>query len=251
MRVALTGSSGFIGRSTVVALEAAGHVVLPLSTAAPPDFAAWFAEKRPDALLHLGWYVGPGYLQSPENLRCLEMGLRLLSASEDCEVVLGVGSAFEYGPVTGVRQEKMPVNPQTPYARAKVDLSRALEGRTGRFVWARIFNVYGEDEGESRLIAKVRAAVASGSPLSLADGEQRRDWLHVEDVARALVLLLERGHGVYNVCSGKSPTLREFLASFGREELFRFGERAPVPGEDSEIWGDNQRLSSLGWHAER
>jgi dTDP-L-rhamnose 4-epimerase len=81
----------------------------------------------------------------------------------------------------------------------------------------RFFNVYGRDQALSNPYTGVLAIFASRllndkPPMVFEDGEQRRDFVSVHDVAKACVLALERpgiGTDVINVGSGTSVTVRE------------------------------------------
>jgi dTDP-L-rhamnose 4-epimerase len=95
----------------------------------------------------------------------------------------------------------------------------------------RLFNVYGPGQALSNPYTGVLAIFASRllngeRPLVFEDGEQRRDFVHVEDVARAFVLALEEpaaSGGVFNIGSGRDVSIREvgvqLAAAMGRENL--------------------------------
>jgi dTDP-L-rhamnose 4-epimerase len=95
----------------------------------------------------------------------------------------------------------------------------------------RFFNVYGPDQALSNPYTGVLAIFGGRllndrAPLIFEDGEQRRDFVSVHDVARACVLALEResaaGRAI-NVGSGESVTVREIAERLaqvtGREEI--------------------------------
>jgi dTDP-L-rhamnose 4-epimerase len=81
----------------------------------------------------------------------------------------------------------------------------------------RLFNVYGPGQALSNPYTGVLAIFASRllhgrPPVIFEDGLQRRDFIHVEDVARAFVLAIEHPNaagGVYNVGSGRDCSIRE------------------------------------------
>ncbi|HEX2163445.1 MAG TPA: NAD-dependent epimerase/dehydratase family protein [Thermoanaerobaculia bacterium] len=95
----------------------------------------------------------------------------------------------------------------------------------------RFFNVYGTRQALSNPYTGVLAIFAARflngrPPLVFEDGEQRRDFVHVSDVARACRLALDTPAAagqVLNVGSGKSYTVREVAAALGtvmgREEV--------------------------------
>jgi dTDP-L-rhamnose 4-epimerase len=95
----------------------------------------------------------------------------------------------------------------------------------------RLFNVYGPGQALSNPYTGVLAIFASRllngrPPLLYEDGQQRRDFVHVSDVARAFVLALEHpaaAGGVFNIGSGGDHTIfevaRRLAAAMGRPRL--------------------------------
>ena len=81
----------------------------------------------------------------------------------------------------------------------------------------RLWNAYGPGQALSNPYTGVLAIFASRllngqSPVIFEDGRQRRDFVHVEDVARAFLLALERPEaagGVFNIGSGEERTVAE------------------------------------------
>lgn len=94
----------------------------------------------------------------------------------------------------------------------------------------RLFNVFGAGQSLSNpytgVLANFAARIAKGErPLVFEDGRQRRDFVHVEDVARAFALAVEssRTGEVLNIGSGRSWTIaeiaRQVAAALGRPDL--------------------------------
>ncbi|APV45151.1 UDP-glucose 4-epimerase [Dehalogenimonas formicexedens] len=143
--------------------------------------------------------------------------LRLAAKYELKKVVLA-SSAAVYGDV-----ELMPVNEQTalnplsPYAISKViaeQYAQLFNDFAGMpTVILRFFNVYGPGQDStseySSVIPKFIHRVTSGQPpIIFGDGEQTRDFVHVDDVVSATILALgENARGVFNVGSGEAATL--------------------------------------------
>ena len=88
----------------------------------------------------------------------------------------------------------------------------------------RFFNVYGPRQALSNPYTGVLAIFGSRylndkPPLIFEDGLQRRDFVHVSDVARACRLAMERDEAVgevFNIGSGRSFTVREIADEMGR-----------------------------------
>ncbi|ONI90616.1 NAD-dependent dehydratase [Actinosynnema sp. ALI-1.44] len=117
--------------------------------------------------------------------------------------------------------EDAPLDPRSTYAATKVaqeHLASAWARQADGGVWAlRYHNVYGprmpRDTPYAGVASLFRSALQRGeAPTVLEDGKQRRDFVHVRDVAMANVLALEApvsGFVPVNVCSGVPHTVGE------------------------------------------
>jgi dTDP-L-rhamnose 4-epimerase len=122
--------------------------------------------------------------------------------------------------------EDAPLDPRSVYAATKVaqeHLTSAWARQTGGNVRAlRYHNVYGpgmpRDTPYSGVAAIFRSAIEAGrSPRVFEDGGQRRDFVHVHDVAAANVAAVTAtgtgtGWRAYNVASGRPATIGEMAA---------------------------------------
>jgi len=118
----------------------------------------------------------------------------------------------------------------TKYVQERLTLTLApAYGMEG--VALRLWNVYGPGQALSNpytgVLANFSSRLHNGqAPMIFEDGHQRRDFVHVEDIARAFVLALEHPKapgGVFNVASGQDRSVREvarLLAdAMGRPDL--------------------------------
>lgn len=277
MRVFLTGATGFVGRHVAAQLERDGVPTLALvrdrsrASSLPAgvrilegdleQLAAHeraIAEFAPTVCVHLAWYVEHGrYLEAPENLASLRQSLALIELARriSCPRFVGAGTCFEYafGPEPLAEEDRC--DPQTLYARCKAALfsvGEALDRAGGpRFAWARLFYLFGPGEDARRLVPYVLDHVRRGVACPLADGNVRRDYLHVEDVARALVAIAASDvAGAVNVGSGETSTLRELLEAMVPEReraLLGFGERPSRSTDPPSVIADVSKLRGLGW----
>ncbi len=126
----------------------------------------------------------------------------------------------------GLVPEDAPLEPRSTYAATKLaqeHLAAAWAAQVGGTVWAlRYHNVYGprmpRDTPYAGVASLFRSALESGQPPRvLEDGRQRRDFVHVTDVAHANVLALttpaEAGCTALNVCSGQPHTVGELATT--------------------------------------
>ncbi|GLW11637.1 NAD-dependent dehydratase [Microtetraspora sp. NBRC 13810] len=137
--------------------------------------------------------------------------------------------------------EDAPADPRNAYATTKLaqeHLAANWARETGGTVVAlRYHNVYGprmpRDTPYSGVAAIFRSALEAGrAPRVFEDGRQRRDFVHVRDVARANLAALSGGAPgtpvAYNVASGEPHTVGEMAAALAAE---RGGPDPVVTGE--------------------
>jgi dTDP-L-rhamnose 4-epimerase len=130
----------------------------------------------------------------------------------------------------GLVGEDAPLDPRSVYAATKVaqeHLTAAWSRQTGGAAVAlRYHNVYGpgmpRDTPYSGVAAIFRSALEAGrAPRVFEDGGQRRDFVHVRDVAAANLAALDAtgtrtGWSAYNIASGRPVTIGEVAAELAR-----------------------------------
>jgi dTDP-L-rhamnose 4-epimerase len=160
----------------------------------------------------------------------------------------------------GLVPEDAPLSPRSTYAATKVaqeHLASAWARQTGGSVWAlRYHNVYGprmpRDTPYAGVASLFRSALERGEPPRvMEDGRQRRDFVHVHDVARAnLLALTSRPPETFtavNVCSGAPHTVGDLAyalsaAMRGPEPVVVGGAR---PGDVRHVVASPERAAAL------
>lgn len=271
----VTGASGFIGSHAVRAALDRGHEVTAavrsragsasLERLSPrlriveaelsdqPAMRRAGLEASADLALHLGWSIGPHCYDAPDNLECVGGSLALLRGLVEagCPRVVFVGTHLELAPGDGELAEDAPIAPSNLYAVCKDAVhrvARSFAGESGTsFVWARLFNLYGPGQPDWALVSFVIRHLLEGRRCPMTHGEQVRTFLHVRDVAEALLAVGESSvGGVVHVGSDRAVTVREVGSrvgdQLGRAELLSFGELAPKERDAPRIVPSCHRL---------
>jgi UDP-glucose 4-epimerase len=116
--------------------------------------------------------------------------INVIQAAKACgaHVVFASTSAV-YDPAGGAFTEDSPIRPNLPYGIAKATAEQYLQHSGISHTILRYGNVYGPRQiqvGENQLIPHCLAHILDGKPFVInGDGEQTRDFVYVEDIARA------------------------------------------------------------------
>jgi nucleoside-diphosphate-sugar epimerase len=269
-RVLVTGATGFVGRHTLPILLSRGFEVHVVGRSAPVVDARLESEVvrhiadvlepgesrrimhevRPSHLLHLAWYTVHGqFWQSTENLRWVSASLDLLArfAESKGSRCVFAGTCAEYEWTGRPLSEESPRRPASLYGVCKNALQETYAAAAKEYGvsagWGRVFLPYGSHEDSRRVIPTAISRLLRGMPAEFSDGKQLRDFMHVEDLAAALVALLQSPHeGPMNLACGRPVELGEVLARIGhltgRPELLRIGARPMRPGEPLSLTAD-------------
>lgn len=234
--------------------EAPALVPCDVTSAAEVERA--FAEHRPTHVVHAAAVTPDRRTETEEGRRVLEtnelgtLAVLLAAARHGVERVVSVGSSAVYaGAEPGaLLTEAAPLCAECGlYALSKIGAERLCDWARGRFDLdtrtVRLGPVYGPFErptASRRAMSTVHAAIRlalAGEPLRApaAAAERRRDWIHGQDAARAMIALLAApapSHHVYNL-SGAAVTTERLLAAVA----------AAVPGTRIEWVGDRDRAN--------
>ena len=253
MYYVVTGAAGFIGSRIVEALNRAGVTdvvavdnlqqsdkVRNLAKLEIADYLdqAEFLERLDsfdgavEAVLHQGacsdTMESDGRYMMDNNYRYSKT---LLDWCQDSEVpLLYASSASVYGAGPHFREERSCERPLNVYGYSKFLFDqlvrRTLPGKTAQIAGFRYFNVYGPNEAHKGRMAsvayhayhqllaqgKVKLFVGSGG---YGSGEQRRDFVHVDDVVDVNLWFLDRRDvsGIFNCGTGRAQTFNELAAA--------------------------------------
>ncbi len=193
-----------------------------------------FKQHQPDAIMHLAAEShvdrsidGPAdFIQTNVVGTCnlLEVSRNYWNQlSEDKKTAFRfhhVSTDEVYGDLddTGFFTEETPYEPSSPYSASKASSDHLVRAwhRTYGFpvVITNCSNNYGSHQFPEKLIPLVTLNALEGKPLPIyGNGQQIRDWLHVDDHARALRLVLETGKNgdTYNIGGHNEKTNLEVV----------------------------------------
>ena len=251
MHIVVTGAAGFIGSNLVRALNARGERDIiavdnltrseKIANLADCDIAHFldkdeFIVRLTEgdftfdiaAVLHQGacsdTMETDGRYMMRNNYR---YSVALLDYCQEQEIpFLYASSASVYGSGTTFREERAYETPLNVYAYSKALFDQYVRGvmsdRTAQIAGFRYFNVYGmreQHKGRGSSMAwhffnqfqaegKVRLFAGSGG---YADGEQRRDFVHVDDIVRANLYFLDQPErsGIFNLGTGMAQSFND------------------------------------------
>lgn len=174
---------------------------------------------HPDAVFHLAWQgVSADSRNDPDQITRNVIGslaLFNIVQSAGCGCWVGVGSQAEYGPYSHALTEDLPTKPVTVYGVSKLCvgmLTKKLCELTGcRYLWFRLLATYGPKDDDRHLIPTTIRQLLDGERPKLTHGEQKWDYLYVEDAVEALwrAAVIPEVTGVYNLGSGVTHAVRD------------------------------------------
>ncbi len=178
-----------------------------------------------DLIFHLGIYSSsPMYVENPRLVgEVIDGAISVFeySRKKDVTVVFASTSSI-YNGMEPPHREDLPYKVTDFYTEARIAVERLGELYSklyGVNISAmRFFSVYGKNEGAkgkyANLVTQFILSMKSGQrPLIYGDGNQRRDFISVDDVTDALILAAGKSTGfeVYNVGTGKNYSLNEIV----------------------------------------
>lgn len=243
-RIALvTGGGGFIGQALIGDLLTAGWQVRNLDFVSGqiehPDLSHWQGSFLSSELLHEAmvgvdciFHLATTHFPREANanphedadgsilgvIKIAEMALRFGVR----RMVFASSGGTVYGPLKQVPvSEDHPTRPITAYGISKMAAEhylRFFDGRGLETVSMRIANPYGPGQNINKALGALTTFchnAATGKEISIwGDGRVERDFVHITDVARALVLAADcDAHGCeINIGLGRGASLNELLA---------------------------------------
>lgn len=244
------------------------------------DFASDDAHRfmlayRPDAIVHCAGtsLVGPSMLNPSEyynnnavkTLKLLDLVCKAIPQTR----FIFSSSAAVYGePILTPCAEIDPASPISPYGESKLMIEMMLQSYHKAygldFVVFRYFNAcgadpqgrHGQEPGATHIIARVLESIRDGQEFTLygmdyptADGTCVRDYVHVDDIARAHVLALSSvvPSGIYNLGSNTGTSNQQIIAAAQRitDQMVEVAIGPKRAGDPPELTASAEKFSRL------
>jgi GDP-L-fucose synthase len=285
-KIYVAGHRGMVGSAVWRALEAAGYTNLIGRTSQELDLRNqratldFFQRERPTAVVDAAAKVGGILANQQDQLGFLmdnlliQNNLIFAALATETPKFLFLGSSCIYPKLAPqpLKEEYLLTGPLEPtnegYALAKITglkLCEAARNQRGKeYLSLMPTNLYGPGDNFDletshvlpALIRKFHEAKENNhAPVTLwGTGSPMREFLHVDDLARAVVFALERpmAYPIYNVGTGKDIAIKD-LALLIREIVGHTGEiiwdRTKPDGTPRKVL-DVSRMKEAGWEAE-
>jgi nucleoside-diphosphate-sugar epimerase len=217
---------------------------------------------EPEVVFHLAWTgVTRDRRNDPEQIgRNVIGGLAFFEVARAAGSTtwIGVGSQAEYGAQEGILTEDLHPRPSTTYGVAKLCLGllteKLCELAGMRYLWFRLLATYGPKDDDKHLIPSVIQQLLAGERPPLTPGEQRWDYLYVDDAADALfkAARITEASGVFNLGCGEAHAVRSIVERIrdGIDPALElgFGDVPYPPDQPMRVEADIGRLQrELGW----
>lgn len=282
-RILVTGGSGLLGTALASALSQQGYTSVISLSSKDQDLIryeetvkAWCDIYRPEYVFHLAGSVFGlgGNLSQPAEifLRNVLINTHVVEASLRAGVrkLVAMGSICAYpSPRAGMLRETdvflgEPGTGERAYGQAKRALLAHLEACAGRmeFAFPLSTNLYGSNDRFNSenghvvpsLIRKFFEAEQSGDVVQVwGDGSSSRDFMHAQDAAEALIVIMDRLEGRVNLATGRMTTIRELVGMLGQlsgvGDRVRFDTTKPKGHHFDGI--SVERLASIGFSPRR
>jgi nucleoside-diphosphate-sugar epimerase len=264
-KVLITGISGFIGAHLasrlkqdgydVIGLDLKGDNVLECDITNRERVSEVLKEVKPSFVVHLAAFTNAARDEALID-RALKINFEgtknLIDAFEGKKFVnISTGEVYFGNKVPF--NEKMEVNPASPYSAGKRKAEEYLEKSGKNFLTLRLSLVYGEGQDDGKFMPQIVMSAVKGREIELTGCKQKRDYIYIEDVVEAIVKALETDVDgeIINIGSGKQYELEKVKELVEKTAGRKVKIKKRLEYRDNELWEyvlDNKKAKELlGW----
>lgn len=242
MRMFVSGGSGFLGSAICDHLYQNGHEIFATGCKTEQPTKAhhflnlhlnginWAKLKEIDVVFHLGANNDTLDFNKEEMFRAnYDASVELFQKMylQGCKQFVFASSCSVYGNSPAPFTENSTLKPLNPYAESKKQFEIFARSFAANYnvniVCLRYSNVYGPNEGHkgkrASMIFQIMEKIIQGKrPKIFKFGEQKRDWIHVEDVVRANIIASKyKGFDIFNCGYGESYSFNDITKIVNKE----------------------------------
>jgi nucleoside-diphosphate-sugar epimerase len=275
--VCVTGATGFLGSAIVRKLEERGYQVLALSrntserigvqgsqtkfiSGELEDWIKAIELFRPNVFISCDW---TGVEKESRNLHDQRENLYRIEKLAKVALDLGAdtfvtfGTQDEVSPSTSPIPENANENAQSEYGKTKIEtknrLNKIFHSSDTRFVWGRVFTIYGPGDIRKSMITNCIQAALTKNNFPVREPDRYWSFLYVDDFLEAVMLIIENGKikGIVNIGNpdliklGAAAQIIESISS--RNHYFENVNLFHSPYSEPTWAPETRTLSSYSW----
>jgi UDP-glucose 4-epimerase len=271
-RILVTGGNGYLGKNLVKALKKKNAIVFIVDKEGAdienmfkvditngPEVEEAIQKIQPQIIFHLAASLNRerNFDRFEEINRVNHLGTYyLLKALQNISYdnFIFTSTSEVYGDNIPPFSENQILNPSSPYSLTKLYAENLIKTFSNtynkKFTILRLFNFFGKNMPVEFFIPQMINALKNKASFEMTEGDQKRDFLYIDDVLQAMILSAGSQGGqneIFNVCSGNAITLKQIVkdikASLNSNCKINFGA---LPYRNNEVWnmqGDNKKIT--------
>jgi len=269
-RILVTGGNGYLGRHLVERLKGEGADVFIMDKFGDASAKKFILDItnlevvqdaitkiQPNIIFHLAASLNrernfDRYANTKEVNLTGTHNLLLALQHTDYQNLIFTSTSEVYGKNVAPFVETQLPDAASPYSLTKVfaeNIINTFSKTYGKkFTTLRLFNFFGRNMSPKFFIPQMINTLRKNEKFEMTEGEQKRDFLYLDDVISALILAARQPatNDILNVCSGEAISLKELVLEIKKklnsQSEIVFGA---LPYRENEVWnmvGDNTKI---------